>query len=423
MAVLLVPFLAFCTGCGKKTDTVRLAQFLTDPILIAKLNNVVQDIEKRHPGLHIEVDNIPYNEYQQKITTQMASGLAPDVIYVEVNNFVDLYLRGAFEDLTPYCQKDSMDMKDYYEGVLRRFSPDGKIYAIPQDTAPIGLIYYNRKLFRDAGVDYPKDNWTWPEPFLSVCQKLTKKDAKGHVTQWAFVDAYDIQFEDFLFGNGADYVDNTDHPTRMTLDTPAAMEAILYRWSLIQKYHVSPDAAQIQTFSLAAGQMDMFLNGQAAMLCSGIWQTPRFMENKNLDFDVVEFPQGPHGGRGWGTGGSGYALSKASKNKDLAWLVIKEMTSAPSISQLAQTGMIQPASKSLANSDVFLKSPGAANKAILLQMPQYSHYQPFLGNWSEIYYGLLRPALDPIWAGTKTPEEVVPVVNKTINEKFFNNKK
>ena len=416
---LLAALASGSTGCGRSGSTIHLAQFLTDPVLIAKLNNVVKGIESRHPGLKIVVDNIPYNDYQQKITTQMAGGNPPDVIFVEVNNFVDLYLKGAFEDLTPYCQQDNIDLKGYYEGVIHRFSPDGKVYAIPQDTAPSGLIFYNRKFFRDAGLEYPKDDWTWPEPFLSVCQKLIQKDAKGNVTRWAFVDAYSTQYENFMFGNNANYVDDTDHPTRMTMDQPNAVEAIDFRYALIQKDHVSPDPSQIQTASLANGQMDMFLNGQVAMLSSGVWQTPRFLEKKDLDFDVVEFPHGPHGTKGWGTGGSGYAMSKVSQNKQLAWLVIKEMTSPESLTEMTQTGMMQPALMSLANSDVFLKAPGADHKAILLEMPKYSHYQPFMPDWSEVFYGILTPALDQCWLGSKTPDVVLPEVNKRINDKFF----
>lgn len=198
------------TGCIKKdSSTIHLAQFMTDPVLIEKLHAVVSDIEKRHPGLHVEIDNIPYNEYQQKLTTQLAGGDAPDVIYVEVNNFVDLYLRDVFEDLTPYVQKDGVDLKGYYPGVLTRFSPGGKVYALPQDTAPMGLVFYNKKMFRDAGLPYPDGSWTWPEPFLSICQKLTKKDATGHVTQWGFIDANDIQYENFVFSNGGNWVDDT----------------------------------------------------------------------------------------------------------------------------------------------------------------------------------------------------------------------
>src|SRR5579862_2908909 len=118
LLVALLSILVLTAGCGKKHDTVRLAQFLTDPVLITKLNNVIKDIEARHPGLVIQLDSIPYSEYQQKIATEVAGGNPPDVIFVEVNNFVDLYLRGALEDLTPYCQKDGLDLKGYYDGVI-----------------------------------------------------------------------------------------------------------------------------------------------------------------------------------------------------------------------------------------------------------------------------------------------------------------
>ncbi len=409
------------TGClmKKESSTIHLAQFMTDPVLIEKLHAVVSDIEKRHPGLQIQIDNIPYNEYQQKLTTQLAGGDAPDVIYVEVNNFVDLYLRDVFEDLTPYVQKDGVDLKGYYPGVLTRFSPGGKVYALPQDTAPMGLVFYNRKMFRDAGLPYPDGSWTWPEPFLSICQKLTKKDAAGHVTQWAFIDANDIQYENFVFSNGGNWVDDTDHPTRLTLDEPKAMEGIQFRRDMIQKYHVSPDPSQIHAFNFSTGQMQMFMNGEAAMLCSGIWQTPGFLLAKNLDFDVAEFPAGPGGVKGWGTGGSGYAMSKSSKNKDLAWIVVKELASEASVSQLTTNGMIQPALIKLAQSDVFLKAPGAEHKAILLDMPNYSHFQPFISNWSEILFGELGPAMDKVWLGEKTVAEVVPAITKEINEKYF----
>ncbi|HEY5039699.1 MAG TPA: sugar ABC transporter substrate-binding protein [bacterium] len=407
-------------GCSRESGTtVRVAQFTTDPNLIKIISEAAQGIEKRHPGLRVQLVNIPYNNYIEKITTQFAANNVPDVVYVEVNNFVDLYLRGAFMDLTPYCQKDALDLTGYYPGVLGRFSPGGRVYAIPQDTAPSGLVYYNKKFFQEAGLPFPTNKWKWPEPFLSICQKLVKKNATGKVVRWAYSDPYAIQFDSFMLSNGGNWVDDTDHPTRLTMDSPQALEAARFRWEMIHKYHVSPDPSEIQTFNFSAGAEDMFMNGKIAMMASGIWHTPKFLKAKDLDFDVVEFPAGPKGLKGWSSGGSGYAMSKDSKNKDLAWMVIKEMTSEATLTQLAATGMIQPALKKLADSDVFLKAPGAAHKKILLAMPQYSHYQPFVGNWNEILYGALTPALDPVWIGSKTPEEVLPEVTKRINEKFF----
>lgn len=401
---------------------IHVATFLNDPVLIKIDQEVIEGIEKKYPGLQIDLQIIPYNNYQEKLATLTAAGAAPDVIDVETNDFVDLYLRGMLEDLGPYIQGDKLDMKDYYPGVLGRFSPDGHIFALPQDTAPEGLIYYNKKIFQDAGVPFPTNNWSWPKDFLPICQKLVKKDADGHVVRWAYTEAYPIMPDDFILSNGGNWVDNTDHPTRLTMDDPKAMEAIQFRWDLMFKYHVSPSIPEMQAFNLSDGVEQMFMDGKVAMMCSGIWHTPKLLQAKDLDFDVVEFPKGPTGIRAWGSGGSGYAMSKTCKDKESAWLVIKELGSVDTLTKLCGTGMIQPALMSLANSDVFLKSPGPAHKGILLEMPKYSHYQPFMANWGEIQQGTLGPAMDPVWLGNKMPGEVLPGITKTINERFFNQK-
>lgn len=408
-------------GAEKKVPVIRVAQFMTDPNLIQIMSDTARDIEKRHPELKIRIENIPYNEYIQKVTTQYAGGNAPDVIFSEVNNFVELYKRGVFEDLTPYCKKDKINLKGYYPGVIGRFSPDGGLFAIPQDTAPEGLIYYNKKIFQEAGVPFPDGKWKWPGDFVSVCQKLVKKDAKGKIVRYAFNDAYPVRVQNFLHSAGGDWVDDTAKPTRLTLDSPAALQAFQFRYDLIHKYHFSPSPAELQTFSAASGAEDMFMNGQIAMMTSGIWHTPKFLKKKDLDFDVTTFPKGP-GGKGWSTGGSGYALAKIGKNKDLAWTVIKEITSPETLTKMAATGMIQPAFIKMAESDTFKKAPGAANKGILLKMPRYAHYGPFLANWNEIYWGNLNPVFDRFWNGDQEPKDALPKLNADINKKFFSKK-
>jgi ABC-type glycerol-3-phosphate transport system substrate-binding protein len=417
-----VLFLAlfFQAGCAKGPKIVRVAVFTTDPVLIKILIQTAQDIEKRYPGMKIKMDNIPYTSFQDKITTLIAAGSAPDVVSVEVSNFADLYLRGVFEELQPYVDKDGLDMKAYYPTVVKRFSPGGKLYAIPSDTAPFGLMYYNKKLFKEAGIPFPKAEWKWPEPFLSICRKLTKKNDKGRIVQWAYADPYGFGFDNYMFSNGGYYLDSEENPTRMVLDSPVNMEAIHFAWDLIHTYHVSPTATERQNYSMGGvGGENMFYNGVVAMMSSGIWHTPHFLQNKDLDFDVVEFPQGPKGARGWGTGGSGYAMTKGCKNKDQAWIVIKEFTSAAVLTQVASTGMIQPALIKVAESDVFLKAPGPANKGILLKMPENAHYGPFIKNWPEIWNSVAASRMDKMWLGGKTPDEVIPPMVKDINKKFF----
>ena len=418
-ALGLMLVLMFSIGCRAKEDAVRVAVFTSDVETIKILNGAMRQIESRHPGLKIVLANIPYNDFQNKITTMMAAGNAPDVVSTEANNFVDLYLRGAFEDLTDYAKRDGIDPKIYYDSVMKRYSPGGKIYALPTDIAPFGLVYYNKKVFDELGLPYPTSQWKWPEPFLSLCKKLVKKDASGKIIRWAWADPYGTDGNNFMLSNGGYFVDSEENPTKLTLDSPEVLEAFHFRWDLIYTYKVSPTPGQIQAFNFGPGAETMFANGQIAMMPSGIWHTPNFLQHKDLSFDVVEFPHGPRGTQGWGTGGSGYAMTRGCKKKDQAWEVIKELAGTAIESQIAATGLVQPSLIKVAESDVFLKSPGPAHKNILLKMTQDAHFGPFIRNWNEIWYGQVGPAMDQVWLGTKTPEQVLPKLVKELNRKYF----
>ncbi|GEM_PF-423707 len=410
-------------GCMRsESNVIRIANFMTDPILIQILTDQVALVQKDNPDLTVRVESIPYPQYQEKIITQAAAGDAPDVIFVEVNNFVNLYTRGIFEDLNPYLLKDELDLSGYYPGPVGRFTREGHLYALPQDTAPTGLIYYNKEAFKEAGLPEPSAGWSWPEPFLSICRKLVKRDSAGRVTRFAYSEAYPIQLGNFIYSNGADWVDDPANPKRCVIDSPAFLQAARFRWDLIHAFHVAADPTQLQSFNPGAGVQQLFAQGKVALMASGIWETPQLLKNGSVPFDVVPFPQGPGGKRGWGTGGSGYAISRTSKHKEAAWKIIRALLSDESLKRMAATGFIQPAKIDLAESDDFLKAPGASRKACLLKMPLDAHYEPFDPHWNEIYYGVIQPALDPVWLGKEKPEQVLRDLAVRINEKFYPSK-
>jgi multiple sugar transport system substrate-binding protein len=417
---------ALMTGCVKKKTegVIRVASFSTDPAIMKIYNEAYREIEKRHPGLRIQSDAIPYGSYNDKIITLFAAKSAPDLVSVEVNAiFGDLYRKGVFEDLTPYVERDKMDLKAYYPTVLKRFSPGGRLYAIPSDTAPTGLIYYNKKIFKEAGVPYPDGKWRWPEPFLTICKKLTKRDANGKVVRWAYSDAYGINGDNFLFSNGGYYMDNEENPTKLAMATPQAMEAWRFRWAMSYTSHVAPTRSELEGVASGAGVggEGMFMNGQAAMMCSGIWHVPRFKLVEGLDFDVTEFPAGPKGIKGWGTGGSGVAMVKNSTNKELAWIVMKEITGPELSARLAATGLMQPALIKVAQSPAFVNAP-PEHRRILLDMPNYSHYMPFMAGWDELLKSDINPNTDRVWYGKKKPDEVFPELISRLNGKYFSKK-
>ena len=129
---------------------------------IQALQDTIALFEKDHPGVTVHGERVPSgNEYTQKLLIEQAAGLTPDVVFCggQVAEFAG---RGILENLNPYLARDtSVDIKAYYPQLVKLFTFNNSLYALPRDIAPMGLVYYNKSLFDKAGVPYPDGSWSW----------------------------------------------------------------------------------------------------------------------------------------------------------------------------------------------------------------------------------------------------------------------
>lgn len=394
------------SGCNRNSGTkIRVSSWGT-PEENQILSDLINDYNKAHPGTTVELDRIPFSEYVTKLLTQMAGGEAPDVIFVEVNNFVDLYLRGALEPLNPYIQADHVDLSGYYPQVIDRFTVDGQTYVIPRDTAPIGVIYYNKKAFDEAGVPYPTDDWDW-KTFVADGEKLVKADSTGKVTRWGFIDEWPL-YDAWVYDAGGSFADNVKHPTKWTFATdPDTLKGIQFRSDLMNKYKFMLPPASLSAMG-GMGTSDMFVNGSVAMYLSGLWPTPRFRQQiKDFKWDVVMLPKNPTGYRAFSTGGSGYGILKTSTHKKEDWELIKFISGEEGEKRLAATGLAQPALMSVVNSPIFLDGKDPQNKKMVIDAMKYVKYNPMCKNWFEVHDSIIGPELDKVWNGSETAAEAM----------------
>lgn len=159
----------------------------------------------------------------------------------------------------------------------------------------------------------------------------------------------------------------------------------------------------------------MFSSGRLAMFMSGIWETPG-LRNYNFAWDVAMFPKNAQGIRGFGSGGSGYAILKSSKHKKEAWEVIKALTGAAGQEQLAKRGLAQPSRIAVAEGDSWAKDPQLpTNKKMLNEAVKYVVFSPFSEKWREIEEKYLRPELDLVFTGKKTAAESMSQLAPKLN--------
>ncbi|HVM33304.1 MAG TPA: sugar ABC transporter substrate-binding protein [bacterium] len=388
-------------GSGTKIKISSWGDLQENAILV----NLIAGFEKTHPGVQVELERIPFNQYVPKLLTEVAGGLAPDVIFVEVNNFTDLYLRGALEPLNSYMKADNFTLDGYYPQVVDRFTADGTTYVIPRDTAPIGVIYYNKTAFDQAGLAYPTDNWDWND-FVLDAKKVMKTDASGKVTRWGFIDEWPI-WDAWVYDAGGSFADDVKKPTKWTfaLD-PDSLRGVQFRSDLMNKYKVMPQPSGLAAMG-GVGTADMFVNGSAAMYYSGLWKVPQFRQIKDFKWDVVMFPKNPSGYRAFPTGGSGYGILKSSTHKQEAWELVKYISGEEGAKELAATGLAQPAIMSVSNSPTFLDGQDPQNKKMVLDAMKYVKYNPMCKNWFEVHDSVIGPELDRVWNGTETAKEAM----------------
>ncbi|HEY5039423.1 MAG TPA: sugar ABC transporter substrate-binding protein [bacterium] len=406
---ILLSFLFLLMGCGShapndKKVHIRLSSW-GDAEEAAILTGLIGEFEKKNPGVVVELERTPVNEYVTKLLTEFAGHSAPDVVFTGAPLVTRFYAAEVLEPLNEYLKNDpEIKLTDFYSATVEGLTFNGKIMALPRDIACICVLYYNKDLFDKAGVLYPKDDWTWDQ-FLQTVKKLTVKNKDGKVSQWGFTDDW-ISPENWIFTAGGGWVDDWKTPNQFTLQNPRVVKGIQMRADLINRYRVSP-APSVLTAMGGMGTSDLFLGGKAALFLSGIWKTPAIRKAATFHWDCTMFPKNGKQRR-WVSGAyAAYGILRASAHKPEAWKLVKFLSGKDAAVGFAQTGLAQPALKEVAESSAFLDTQPPLNKKMLLKAADSLIFEPRATNWSEIRDGLIGPELDRVWNGSESAQEAV----------------
>lgn len=151
-----------------------------------KMQELIAKFEEKHPNIKVKTESSPYNQFFQKLDTQIAAESAPD-LWLSDGVLVPKYAeRGVLKDLTEWIQRDLKS--DEYYGLDFNKDAEGKYWGVPQGIQ-IAVLYYNKDMFDEAQVDYPTEDWTWDD-LKAAAEKLTKdsqpmRQPSRSRTRWA----------------------------------------------------------------------------------------------------------------------------------------------------------------------------------------------------------------------------------------------
>ena len=126
------------------------------------MQKIFKEYTADKPNLKITLENYPFAQYFQKLTTAFAGGGAPDVMWLSVWTG-EFAKRGAILPLDQYMTKEYTD--DVLPIAFKECDWNGKRWAVPMHELANGL-FVNKQLFEQAEITVPhdlKDAWTWDQ--------------------------------------------------------------------------------------------------------------------------------------------------------------------------------------------------------------------------------------------------------------------
>ena len=211
---------------------------------------IIQQFEAENEDIQVQVEPVGSGDYYARILTQIAAGDPPDLLQIgddAVPMFVD---KGAFVALDDYIAGADfpLDTSIYLPGVLEPGQWNGKQYLLPKDFSPLA-VYYNKRLFDEAGVPYPQDGWTGDE-FLATAQALTKTDDSGKTVQWGvqLPAAWTTGFEYWVGAAGGQLISEDGAQFAGFMDSPEVQAAVQFDADLYNKHKVAPLPADLNSF-------------------------------------------------------------------------------------------------------------------------------------------------------------------------------
>jgi multiple sugar transport system substrate-binding protein len=247
--------------------------------------------------------------------------------------------RGLLTDLTPLIERDGWDTSDFLPDVLNIYNIEGKLYGIPFLTTG-SYIYYNMKLFDEAGIPYPTSDWTdqsWTwDAFLDLAKKLTKNYDDPNTAVYGAARSFWPPFDSIPMIWGLDPFSadalSTGYSEQLSINNEQYAAAFQAMHDLVYVHKVAPDQAATDALSQLGGA---FQSGRVAMELQGGWGHWNYK-------DLINDPNGFCWGVAplpWGTPEAkiratiftdpwSITAGMSAEDTDLAWNFVKFLGSA-----------------------------------------------------------------------------------------------
>lgn len=375
------------------------------------------EFEKAHPGVKIEIVQVPWAEMADKLNIAIAGKKWPDIAPVDISGgavSINQIKQGVIEPLDEFLTEE--EKADFYENALEAYSYDGKIYGIP-NSITVHAMLLNLDLFNERGVEPPKDGkWTYDE-FVEKMKQLTfDRDGDGKIDVYGFstyiLNGY-YEAWPFLYMDGGRPL--SEDMTQYTFDDPKVVSALQKLADLKFVHKVAPPemgGADVGGTWKAWGASDQ---RTVAVEPWATWAIAAAQGEKyKTNFMVAEYPTGDSGEPVTIGGVGGWVMfhQEDEGKKAMVAEFIKYISSTEEQVTMAKNYGTFPARKSASDQNPFADNEQMARA---MQLTEHAVMLPRHPAWKKIDEQI-QSQLQLVLNGEKTPEQALKDARGPVEE-------
>lgn len=374
----IIAFALSCSRTSVRTGAVEVTFWHAMGGPLGKvLLEMINDFNRTHPDVRVvPVSMGQYNALSQKIMAAVAAGRPPTMAQAYENWTVELILTESIVPIEQFVRSDGGLTEESLGDILPVFIENntwnGMLWSFPFNKS-VRALYYNKDLFREAGLDpeYPPKDW---DDYFEYARRITKDiDGDGYPDIWGNAGQVNVwMFGNLLIQNGGSFL--SADGKHVAFNSPEGVEALAFMKKML--------ADGVGFIAAGYEYQNDFLAGKVGMI-EGSTVSVAFMKGKySFELGIAPLPQGKL--PGCLIAGTNVVIFKKAKPEQqrAAWKFIKWFTETEQTARWAASTFYVPVRKSAFETEVLKKRfdefPGL--KQAFAQL-SYSSSEPRIAGW------------------------------------------
>jgi len=285
-----------------------------------------EEYQKEHPNVSFDMIETDWGTFHDRIGVWIRGKSEPDVYQTSISEYAAFVEIGAYLPLEDIYDEDLKAVLP--EDLLAPYRYNGKLYGIPGNAATFSF-WYNKEIFKEAGLDPNKPPTNWDELLEYAQQIVENTDAYGIGLNLGRIE----DMTQLLLGNlyysatNTNFVDSTG---RALFNSPEGIKAIQFVVDLVNKYKVTQPNPEVYT----KGDLRLlFRDGKTAMTFDGPWimsllkEVSDFSTAETCKFAIAAPPGSPIEGKKAMVSSTSdpWVISANTKYPEIAKEVLREL--------------------------------------------------------------------------------------------------